>query len=338
MKEFQTKDIRNISLLGHASSGKTTLVEAILYNKGEIDRFGKIDEGNTISDYHADEKERKHSINYSLMHTVHKDKKVNIIDNPGYLDFIASSKSAIRVTDMGLITINAKNGVETGTELSFRFTKPDQLPVGFIINKLRSEDSNFDETLSQLKDSFGKNSVVPIQLPVKEGKEFNKVVDIINMVCYEYSDDKSGKAKKVDIPEAVKAQAEEIRTGLIESIAETDEELLEKFFELETLPEEDIVSGLKEAIKNREVFPVFATDALNNIGVSNLLDHLISFVPAPDERELPATKEDVEIEASDDAPTSCFIFQTMMEGHAGGLFFIKVMSGVLEKGMTLLNT
>lgn len=338
MKEFHTKDIRNLSLLGHASSGKTTLVEAMLYTKGETDRLGRIDEGNTKSDYHADEKERKHSINYSLMNVTHKNKKLNIIDNPGYLDFIATSKSAIRVTDMGLITINSKNGVETGTELAFRFTRDDQLPLGFIINKLDSEDSNFEESLNQLKDSFGKNSVVPLQLPVNEGDGFNKVVDIINMVCYEYSDDNSGEADKVDIPDSIKSQAEEIRNGLIESIAETDEELLEKFFEQETLPDEDIVAGLKKAIINREVFPVFATDAFNNIGVSNLLDQLISFVPAPDERELPETEEDVEVEISDESPTSCFIFQTMMEGHAGGLFFMKLMSGTLEKGMTLLNT
>jgi len=338
VKEFQTKDIRNISLLGHASSGKTSLVEAMLYAKGETDRLGRIDEGNTKSDYHSDEKERKHSINYSLLHVTHKNKKLNIIDNPGYLDFIASSKSAIRVTDMGLITINAKNGVETGTELSFRFSKDDQLPLGFIINRLDSEDANFQESLSQLKDSFGKNSVVPLQLPVDEGPGFNKVVDIIKMECYQFADDNSGKTEKVDIPDNIREQAEEIRTSLIESIAETDEELLEKFFEHETLPDEDIVAGLKQAIINREVFPVFATDAYNNIGVTNLLDHLNAFVPAPDERELTATKEDVDIELSDESPQSCFVFQTMMEGHAGGLFFLKVMSGTLEKGDMLLNT
>lgn len=338
MKEFQTKDIRNISLLGHASSGKTSLVEAMLYAKGETDRLGRIDEGNTKSDYHSDEKERKHSINYSLLHVIHKNKKINIIDNPGYLDFIASSKSAIRVTDMGLITINAKNGVETGTELSFRFSKDDQLPLGFIINRLDSEDANFQESLDHLKDSFGKNSVVPLQLPVDEGPGFNKVVDIIKMECYQFADDNSGKTEKVDIPDSIREQAEEIRTALIESIAETDEELLETFFEKETLPDEDIVAGLKQAIINREVFPVFATDAYNNIGVTNLLDHLNAFVPAPNERELPETKEDVDVELSDEPPQSCFVFQTMMEGHAGGLFFLKVMSGTLEKGNMLLNT
>ena len=314
MNEFHTKDIRNLSLLGHASSGKTSLVEAMLYTKEETDRLGRIVEGNTKSDYHADEKERKHSINYSLMHVTHKNKKLNIIDTPGYLDFIVISN------------------------LFIRFTRDDQLPLGFIINKLDNEDSNFEDSLNQLKASFGKNSVVPLQLPVNEGPDFNKVVDIINMVCYEYSDDNSGAAEKVDIPDSIKSQAEEIRNGLIESIAETDEELLEKFFEEETLPDEDIVAGLKRAIINREVFPVFATDAFNNIGISNLLDQMVSFVPAPDERELPETEEDVDVEVSDDSPTSCFVFQTMMEGHAGGLFFMKLMSGTLKKGMTLINT
>ena len=338
MKEFHTKDIRNISLLGHSSTGKTSLAEAMLYAKDMTDRLGRIEEGTTKSDYHEDEKERKHSINYTLLHLIHKNKKINIIDNPGYLDFIAASKSSIRVTDMGLITVNSKNGIETGTDLSYRFAEEENLPLGFIINKLDSEDSNFEETLNQVQNNYGGNSVVPLQLPVNEGPEFNKVIDIINMECYEYADDNSGDYKKVDIPDDMTDRAEELRTELVESIAETDEELLEIFFEEDTLPEDDLKRGLKNAIISRDILPVFATDAYNNIGVTNLLDLIVGTAPAPNEVELPPTEEEVDLTPNDDSPTSCFVYQTLLEGHAGGLFFFRLMSGTLEKGMQLKNT
>jgi len=339
LKEYQTKEIRNVGLFGHASSGKTSLAEAMLYTGGVTTRLGRIDDGTTTSDYHQDEISRKFSISTTLMHLEWNKHKINILDTPGYLDFISESKAIVKVVDLGLILVHSQTGVEVGTEMVFKFAEEAGLPVWFVINTLDKEHSNFKNALDSIRSSFGKKAV-PLQLPINEGPDFDSIVDLIKEKVFKYSGDLKGNFSIEEIPDDLKGNVEKLKEELIEAVAESDDSLLEKFFENGSLSEEEIVTGLKNAIINREIFPVVFTSAYNNIGVKRLLDLIIEYAPAPDERgEITGISEGKEIKrkVSDNEPASLFIFKTLSEMHIGELSFFKVMSGTIRSGLDLVN-
>ncbi len=337
MKEYQTKEIRNIALLGHASTGKTCLAEAMLYTAGNINRLGRINEGNTTSDYNKDEIERKHSLNSTLMYCEHDETKFNLIDNPGYLDFIGEGKASTRVADFGLILVHSQLGTEVGSEVVFNFTKEDNIPAGFVINLLDKEHADFDGVVTQIQKAFGKKAV-PLQIPVNQGVDYNTVIDIVNSKLYEYSIDGKGKPQVKEIPTDLKSKIERMHEELLESVAESDDELLEKFFDNGTLTDEEFREGLKKAILSRELFPIFATSAYNNIGVSNMMTLLKDFAPTPDELPALETKEGDKLDIDDESPTSLFVFKTVSELHVGELSLFRIMSGKLNAGTELDNT
>ena len=340
MKEFQTDEIRNLAVLGHASAGKTSLVEAMIYTSGGSNRLGRIDDGTTVSDYNEDEISRKFSISASLLHAEWNKTKINIIDTPGYLDFISESKAVTTVVDLGLIVVHAQSGVELGTELVFKYTKEDQLPVFFVVNMLDKEHANFEKTLEGMRESFG-NQVVPFQIPVNQGVDFDAVVDVLKNKMFKFSKDGKGKATEQDVPADLKEEVEKLREQITEFVAESDDALLEKFFEEGTLTETELMNGLANAIISRSIFPVFTTSAYQNVGCSTLLDAIVNYGPKPDFRGKISGnyKEDtVERKIDDSEPTSLLIFKTTSEKHIGELSYFRVMSGSVRSGIDLLNT
>ncbi|MCG2715500.1 MAG: elongation factor G [Candidatus Marinimicrobia bacterium] len=339
MKEFQTNEIRNIAVLGHASTGKTSLVEALLYTAGATTRLGRIGDGTTVSDYNEDEISRKFSISSSLTHCEWSKLKFNILDTPGYLDFIGEAKAITRVSDLSLIVVHAQTGVEVGTELVFNFTKEEDLPVWFVINMLDKEHANFDKTLQGLKESFGKH-VVLLQIPVNQGIDFDAIVDIFANKVYRYTTDGKGTAVEEEVPADLQDTVNTLREELIEFIAESDDALLEKYFEEGALTEEELLEGLKNAIINRNLFPVFAASAFNNTGGSALLDSIVKYAPAPDYKKVVSGKykgQSVERKVNDDEPVSIFVFKTISEKHIGELSIFRVMSGTVRSGLDLIN-
>lgn len=339
MKEFQTNQIRNIAVLGHASAGKTSLVEAVLFSAGATNRLGRIDDGSTVSDYNEDEIERKFSISSSLLNCEWNKIKINLIDTPGYLDFISEAKAVTPVVDLGLIVIHAQAGVELGSELVFNYTKEDQIPVFFVINMLDKEHANFDKTLEKMQESFGKQ-VIPFQIPLNQGVDFDSVIDVLRNKLYTFTKDGKGMVKESAVPADKQATVNALREQIIEYVAESDDALLEKFFEEGTLSEEEMMGGLKAAIANRNLFPVFTTSAFNNIGVATLLDALVEYAPAPDFKgQVSGIVGDkaVERKINDSETTSLLIFKTSSERHIGELYFFRIMSGSLRAGIDLLN-
>ena len=339
MKEFQTNEIRNIAVFGHASSGKTSLVEAMLYTAGLTSRLGRIDEGTTASDYNEDEIVRKFSISSSLLHCEWNKLKVNIIDAPGYLDFISESKAITPIADLGLIVVHAQSGVELGTELVFNYTKQDELPIYFVVNMLDKEHANFDKTLETMRESFGKQ-VVPFQIPVNQGVDFDTIIDILSNKQFTFSKDGKGTAKEEAVPADMQDKVNSLREQITEYVAESDDALLEKFFEEGALSEEELMTGLKKAIITRNLFPVFTCSAFQNAGASTLLDSIIKYGPAPDFRGIVTGEykgQTIERKINDDEPTSLMVFKTTSEKHVGELSFFRIMSGTVRSGIDLMN-
>lgn len=340
MKEYQTEEIRNIVLLGHGSSGKTSLSEAMLYSAGSTTRLGRVDEGTTVSDYHDDEIERKFSISSSLLNCEWNKIKFNILDSPGYLDFVGEAKALTRVADLALININGQSGVEVGTELVFKFAKEDDLPVWFIINMLDKEHADFQKSLNSIHSSFTKKAV-QMQIPVNSGPNFDTIADIITQKVIKYKNDQKGTYTELEPTDEIKERLIALKNELIESVAESDDVLLEKYLSEGTISEEEFLNGLRNAIIKRNLFPVFVAAGLNNIGVTKIMDHIVNFAPTPSAKisvsgrynGTPITRK-----ISDSEPTSLFIFKTISEMHVGELSIFKVISGSLKSGVDLLNS
>jgi len=340
LKEYQAEEIRNIVLLGHGSSGKTSLSEAMLYSAGATTRLGRVDEGTTVSDYHDDEIERKFSISSSLLNCEWNKIKFNILDSPGYLDFVGEAKALTRVADLALININGQSGVEVGTELVFKFAKEDDLPVWFIINMLDKEHADFQKSLNSIHSSFTKKAV-QMQIPVNSGPNFDTIADIITQKVIKYKNDQKGTYTELEPTDEIKERLIALKNELIESVAESDDVLLEKYLSEGTISEEEFLNGLRNAIIKRNLFPVFVAAGLNNIGVTKIMDHIVNFAPTPSAKisvsgrynGTPITRK-----ISDSEPTSLFIFKTISEMHVGELSIFKVISGSLKSGVDLLNS
>jgi elongation factor G len=335
MKVYKTNELRNIALIGGAKSGKTTLSEAILFEGGVINRRGSIEDKNTVSDYRQIELERQNSVGSTVMYAEHKDFKINVIDAPGFDDFIGEVVAALNVADTAFMVINGQNGVEVGTEINFRQTKAIDVPLVFLINHLEHEKSSFEETLRQLKSQFG-GSVTALQFPVNEGHGFDSIIDVLQQKMLKYPAG-GGKAEVLDIPAEHKDKAEEMLNELIESAAENDETIMEAFFENGTLTPEELTKGLKLGIMNRGMFPVLCIAAKPNFGVDALMDFVINYVPAPNEMPGRKTKEGKLLRCNPSEPTSALIFKTSVEEHLGEISFFKVFAGEVAEAMDMVN-
>ena len=335
MKVFQTNEIRNIALIGGAKSGKTTLGEAMVFEGGVISRRGTVEDKNTISDYRAIELERQNSVVASVMYTLADNKKINIIDTPGFDDFIGEVISALRVADTALMVVNSVNGVEVGTEITWRHTTKLNKPVIFVLNHLDHENANFEDAVRQLKQAFG-NNVTLMQYPVSTGSGFNSFIDLLKMKMYKYPQG-GGKPEILDIPEGEKAKATELHDALIEELASKDEKLMEVFFEKGNLTEEQTASALKSGLLSRSIFPVLCMSAKNNMGVGRILEFVAASVPAPNEVPAIKTTDGKEMTCNSSQPATAFVFKTSIEPHLGEVSFFKVYAGEITEAMDMIN-
>ena len=341
MKEFRSVDIRNFAIVGHGASGKTMLCEAMLACAGEINRMGSIETKNTVSDYHHDEHERQISIHSSPLHLEWMNKKFNIIDTPGYLDFIGEAISSLAVVDMAVVLLQAVNGVEVGTEQVWSFASKNNIPKVLVVNGLDREHTKFDEILNNAKGHFGKN-VFPMQLPVNAGPGFNQIIDVLRSELITYNTDGSGKYIESDLPDEWKSRVEELHQELIEFVAESDDTLLEKFFEQGNLSEEEMRSGIHDAIQNQSFTPLFCTSASINVGVTRFMEFVSKYGSSPVDRGTVVAKslksdEEVSVNLDGDEPV-VNVFKTISEAHVGDLSFFRVYSGSVNAGLDMLNT
>ena len=341
MKEFRSADIRNFAIVGHGASGKTMLCEAMLACAGEINRMGSIETKNTVSDYHHDEHERQISIHSSPLHLEWMNKKFNIIDTPGYLDFIGEAISSLAVVDMAVVLLQAVNGVEVGTEQVWSFASKNNIPKVLVVNGLDREHAKFDDILNNAKGHFGKN-VFPMQLPVNTGPGFNQIIDVLRSELITYNTDGSGKYIESDLPDEWKSRVEELHQELIEFVAESDDTLLEKFFEQGNLSEEEMRSGIHDAIQNQSFTPLFCTSASINVGVTRFMEFVSKYGSSPVDRGTVLAKslksdEEVSVNLDGDEPV-VNVFKTISEAHVGDLSFFRVYSGSVDTGMDMLNT
>jgi len=335
MKVYQTKDIKNIALVGAAKSGKTTLAEAMLFEGGKINRRGSIDDKNTVSDYRPIELERQNSVFSTVLHTEFNGRKINIIDAPGFDDFVGEVIASFSVVDTAVIMLNAQNGVEVGAEIAWMNALKNNTPVMFTVNHLEHDNSNFDDLIAQMKGSFGNLAVC--QYPVNAGPGFNSVVDLLKMKMYKFTEN-GGKAEILDIPDSEKDKAEEMQATMIEDLASSDEALMEKFFEAGTLTEDEMREALKVGLRTRELFPVLCVGSKHNIGVNRLLEFISNNAPSPDEMPPVITKEGKELNCNSTAPPVAFIFKTTIEPHFGEVSFFKVYNGEISEGADLVNS
>jgi elongation factor G len=341
VKEYTSDKIRNIGLVGHGGVGKTSFAEALLFAMGEINRLGKVADGTTVSDYHADEIERKISINTSFLHGEWKDVKVNCLDMPGYSDFLGDTRGALRVTDLAVVVLNGVSGLEVGTEQVMEFAEEYGTPVCFLVNRLDQEHARFDEAIKSVQERCGKGVTV-FQLPVQTGEGFATIVDLLKMKLVTYEPNGSGKSTVSDIPADLAAKTEQLRSKVVEAAAESDDALIEKYFESGALTDEELRQGLRKGIRERNVMPVFCASAERNIGTDAFLDFLQEYGPSPADAKTfkaknPDTGADIEKSVSTNEPLSAFIFKTIAEAHVGELSLVRVFSGSLSMGMEAHN-
>ncbi|MEC8929500.1 MAG: elongation factor G [Verrucomicrobiota bacterium] len=338
MKEYSSADIRNLALVGHAGAGKTMLGEAMLAAGGVINRLGSIENGSTVSDFQAAEHERQISIGASLLHTDWQGKKLNIIDTPGYLDFLAEAKAALRVCDCAVVVVNAVEGVEVGTTQVVEWAGDNSLPKFVALNGIDKEHVNFDTALAGVRDALG-TGVTALTVPVNAGPGFNQVLDVMTKEVVTYQADGMGKATAAQAEGDLAEQAEAMHGELIEAVAASDDALMEKYFEEGSLSEEELKAGLGAALLSGELIPVFATAAPTNVGVSRLMDFAAAYGISPADRGPVKAKkgDDSEVELELDSATALLVFKTISDRHVGNLSFIKVYAGTLAPG-DLKNT
>ncbi len=340
MKEYNIDQIRNMALCGHNGSGKTTLAEAILHVTGTSKRFGKVDGGTTVSDFTDEEISRKISISASLLHADHVGTKFNMIDLPGFPDLFGETVAAIRAADVAAILVNATAGVEVITEKAFNLCEKHGTPRVFIVNKIDKEHVEYQSAVDRIQTVFG-HKAVPVCLPIGEGLTFKGIVDLIEMKALTF--DVNGKATETDIPAEHKDSAASMREKLIENVAESDDQLLEKFFDSGELSPDEIRQGLKKGIQSSGLFPIFVTSALTAAGISNLLDFAIGYFPTPADRGefkgiFPGTDQEKIRSVDVDGVPTAYVFKTVSEPHVGELSFIRVFSGRVNHGDELFNT
>ncbi len=340
MKAYTPENIRNFAVVGHQSAGKTMLTEAMLRCGNQIQRLGSVEAGTTVSDYHQSERERQISVHASLLHMEWEDKKFNIIDTPGYLDFISEGLGALRVGDFALVVVNASNGAELGTDQVWEYASGYDIPKMIVVNGADRENVNFDSLLEGLREHFG-SQVFPMTLPLNPGPGFNKVLDVMRTEEIDYATDGSGSYTEKPAEGEWKDRVKDLHRELIEYVAEADDSLLETFFEQGSLSEEQLRAGVHAAVQAQSFIPLFVTSATTNIGVARLMDFIAKYGSSPaDRKKVPAldvSEEPMEISLSDKEP-ACYIFKTISEPHVGELSFCRLYSGEIRPGMELYNT
>jgi elongation factor G len=336
MKIYDEKHIKNIVLLGAPKAGKTLLAEDMIFEAGITHRRGTIDGKNTVSDFHEIEQERGNSVFASSMHTEWRDYKINIIDTPGFDDFIGEMIASVRVADTCVMVVNAQYGVEVGTELIWNYIDRFQKPVIFAVNQVDHPKSDFDTCLAALKDRFG-NAVVQMQYPVNQGENFNEIIDLLKMVMYRFPPE-GGKPEKLPIPASEKERAEKLHNDLVEKAAENDEKLMEKYFEKGTLDEDEMREGLRLGMIHHDVFPVFVMSAKKNMGSGRMMGFIDNVAPSPNEAKPEVSTDGKEIPIDATQPTVLFVFKTHLEANLGKLSFFKVISGEVTTTSELINS
>lgn len=335
MRIYQTNEIKNIALLGNDGSGKTTLTEALLYESGLIKRRGRVSAKNTVSDYFPVEQEYGYSVFSSVFHVEWNNKKLNIIDCPGADDFIGSAITAMNVTDTAILLLNGQYGPEVGTQNHFRYTEKLGKPVIFLVNQLDDEKCDYDMILDQLISIYG-NKVVPVQYPIETGPSFHSLIDVLLMKKYSWGPE-GGAPVIEEIPEDQKEKAMMMHKALVEAAAENDETLMEKFFDSESLTEDEMREGIRKGLAARSMFPVFCVCAGKDMGVRRLMEFLGNVVPFVNEMPKVHNTRGMEVAPDPNAPTSLYFFKTAVEPHIGEVQYFKVMSGKVHEGDDLTN-
>lgn len=341
MEDYRIENIRNICLAGHGGSGKTSLAEAILFTTGEIDRLGEVGAGNTTSDYRKEEIDHKISMNLTPLHCEWIDHTIHFIDTPGYSDFTSEVRCAARVSDSIAIILRAIEGIEIETEHAWEYAEEYGLPRMLVVNLLDKEHADFFDVLNRLQERFGQHAV-PFQIPIGTSESFSGVVDLVSMKAITYDRGGDGKGQIQDIPNDLADQAEEYREKLIEVAAESDDDLLELYFEEGALTDEQLIRGLMIGVKNGTVFPVLSTSASLNIGTSAILDTMVQFMPSPADRPAtvctrPDSDEEITLDHAPSAPLSALVFKIVSEAHIGELTYFRVYSGEIKAGADVFN-
>ncbi|MEP7355235.1 MAG: elongation factor G [Acidobacteriota bacterium] len=340
MKVYETEDIRDVALVGHGHSGKTSLAAALLFTTGATNRLTRADEGNTLTDFDDEEVARKITISTAIAAAEWNKRKINLMDTPGFNMFLTDTKSALVAADSAVVVVDGVAGVEVQTEKVWSYADEFHLPRAIVIHKLDRERSSFDRTLANVQAVFGR-AAVPVQLPIGAEKEFLGVIDLVRMKAYCYTSDGSGKGKECEIPFHMEEIANQAHEELVETIAEGNDELLEEFFETGTLPVELLQRGLRDAVTQRRVFPVLCASGLHNVGSDLLLDFMVEYFPNPSEHE-PwhgiADGKEMDRKVTDTQPVSLYVFKTAADPFAGRVTYFKVVSGIVKNDASLMDT
>jgi elongation factor G len=338
VKVYEGKDIRNVGVVGHGDSGKTTLTAGMLYTAGATNRLLRVDEGNTITDFDDDEIQRRISISSAVAVVEWRKMKINLLDTPGYNIFLNDTRAALAAADSALVLVDGVAGVEVQTEKVWAFAEEYRQPRALAINKLDRERADFNRALESVQANFGR-AAVPVQIPLGAERDFAGVVDLVRMKAYTYAPDGDGKGKESEIPANLADAAKKAHDALVEMVAEANDALMEEFFEHGTLPPERIVEGLRQGVREMRIFPVMCASALRNIGTDLLLNFLVDYFPAPVERTVAATVNGAEAERKIDPaePPSIFVFKSIADPFAGRISYFRVYSGVLKNDANLVN-
>jgi len=337
MNTYAGQKIRNIALLSHSKAGKTSLVEAMLFDTGVISRMGKVEDGNTVCDYDNEEAKRGVSIRSSLAAVEWTGNKLNIIDTPGYFDFVGDMYAALSVCDTALIVLSAKSGLKVGGEIAFTQAEKLNLPVMFFVNKMDHENADFEKVTSELVSLYG-SKAVPVQIPIKNGNDFVGYIDIIENKAFLFEGDK---IRQTDVPEEYYAELQHAKGTLCEAIAEADEELLEKFFSDQPFTREDMKKGTSEAILSRNLFPIMCGSAIANRGICGLMDSLVAYAPSPSDmppKEAESKGEKIKLTADNDGPLAALVFKTIIDPFVGKLSLLRVYSGKINHNSSVFNS
>jgi len=333
MQQYGLDNIRNLVLLSHCGAGKTSLSEAILFTAGAISRLGKVDDGATTSDYDPDEVKRKISLNLAMLPCYWKGAKVNLIDTPGYSDFVGEVKAAIRVSEGAVIVVCAASGVEVGTEQVWAYSEEANLPRLLLVNKMDRENANFYRAVDELQSKFG-SRCLPVQLPIGAHHDFQGIVDLLAMKAYI-----GAKAEEAEIPSSMQTQVDSFREKLIEAIAEVDDRLIEKYLGGEEFSPEELSNGLRQAIISGRIVPIMVGSALQNVGINWLMDAIYNYLPSPKEREVIIADDSARqaVEPSQDAPLAALVFKTSADPYVGKLTYFRVYNGVIDSNSQVWN-
>lgn len=342
MKVFGGADIRNVAVVGHGSSGKTSLVAGCLFLGGVGNRLGRVDDGTALTDFDPEEIERKISISTAIASSEWNKTKINFLDTPGKGVFIQDTRTSMRVSESVLILVDAVAGVEVQTEKVFKFSEEFSSPAAFVVNKLDRENASFERAVASLQENFGRTAI-PVHLPIGSEKGFRGIVDLVDLKAYEFEPNGSGRAKAIDIPPGMQDAVAKGHEAIVEMVAEGNDHLMEEFFDKGTIPLEDLVPGLRQAITERKIHPVLASSALLNVGSQTLSDFIVNYLPSPvGIKTIPAMTsaqgtDAVERSTRSEGPLSVFVFKTLADPFAGRLSFLKVFSGTLKTEATVSN-